>query len=386
MALTIYQEPQAYTPAYNEQTILALSNQIAITDFKYVVTVQVNGGTTYTYNVLQRPDGYLVFDAMEIVKNYITRDYFDITTNVAKAPGKSAAVIVTVKEYYSGAIHSTYSSTYVAYDACLNDEDFRNYSPTTYISDATSARLLSPLTSEFNYPELKIDILNDVWIHFFNYHYDKIDINVYDSTATLVGGFSLMLANDTDLWYANIGYNTMAAHGIFPQDGYVAEIDFITGTTSYLSTSLIFYDLCTRHKKYAVQYLKRNGNINVFNFEFLSQETINKKVNNVRLNPKRITSGGTKYESNSWDREVNTVSTLTTKQITLNTNWISESQSDQLQELFDSPLVWLCYNAEYIPVSITDTSYKINKTVNEKLFNYTITCEYDIQETRQRGI
>ena len=163
MALTIYQEPQAYTPAYNEQTILALSNQIAITDFKYVVTVQVNGGTTYTYNVLQRPDGYLVFDAMEIVKNYITRDYFDpLGTYVDKAPGKSAAVIVTVKEYYSGAIHSTYSSTYVAYDACLNAEDFRNYAPTTYISDASSARLLSPLTSEFNYPELKIDILNDV--------------------------------------------------------------------------------------------------------------------------------------------------------------------------------------------------------------------------------
>jgi hypothetical protein len=385
MALTIYQEPQDYTPAYNEQTILALSNQIAIADFKYVVTVQVNGGTIYTYNVLQRPDGYLVFDAMEIVKNYITRDYFDTTTYVGLATGKSASVVVTVKEYYSGAIHGTHVTSYIAYDACFDDYDFRQYSYASYVSDSSTARLLSPQTTEFNYPELKIDVKNDVWIHFFNYYYDSIDINVYDSTSTLLGGFSIGLTPDINMWYANIGYTTLQRFGYTPQDGYTIEIDFITGTTSYLSTSLTFYDLCTRHKKYAIQYLKRNGNINVFNFEFLSQETINKKVNNVRLNPKRLMVGPS-YGSNNWDREVNTVSTLTTKQITLNTNWITESQSDQLQELFDSPIVWLCYNAEYIPVSITDTSYKINKTVNDKLFNYTIVCEYNLQETRQRAI
>ena len=385
MALTIYQEPQAYTPAYNEQTILALSNQIAVADFKYVVTVQVNGGTTFTYNVLQRPDGYLVFDAMEIVKNYITRDYFDpISSYVGLATGKSASVVVTVKEYYTGAIHGTHATSYIAYDACFNDYDFRQYSYASYISDSSTGRLLSPQTTEFNYPELKIDVKNDVWIHFFNYYYDKIDINVYDSTSTLVGGFSLMLTSDINMWYANIGYNTLVSYGILPLDGYSVEIDFITGTTSHFSTSYTFYDLCTRHKKYAIQYLKRNGNINVFNFELLSQETINKKVNNVRLNPKRV--GGGKYYSNSWDREVNTVSTLTTKQITLNTNWITESQSEQLAELFDSPIVWLVIDSDYKPISITDTSYKVNKTVNEKLFNYTITCEYDIQETRQRAI
>jgi hypothetical protein len=385
MALTIYQEPQAYTLAYNEQTILALSNQIAVADFKYIVTVQVNGGTTFTYNILQRPDGYLVFDAMEIVKNYITRDYFDPTTYVGLATGKSASVVVTVKEYYSGAIHGTHVTSYIAYDACFDDYDFRQYSYASYVSDSSTARLLSPQTTEFNYPELKIDILNDVWIHFFNYYYDSIDINVYDSTSTLLGGFSIGLTPDINMWYANIGYTTLQRFGFTPQDGYTIEIDFITGTTSYLSTSLTFYDLCTKYKKYSIQYLKRNGNINVFNFEFLSQETITKKVNNVRLNPKRLMVGPS-YGSNNWDREVNTVSTLTTKQITLNTNWITESQSIQLTELFDSPIIWLVIDGEYKPVSITDTSYEIKNNFTDPLYNYKIVCEYDIQETRQRAI
>ena len=80
MALVVSQQPQAYTPAYNSQVFTALSDQIAVADFKYIVTVQVNGGSIYTENILQRPDGYVVYDPIEIVKNYITRDYVDPTS------------------------------------------------------------------------------------------------------------------------------------------------------------------------------------------------------------------------------------------------------------------------------------------------------------------
>jgi hypothetical protein len=57
MALTLKQVPQDIMPAYNKQYITAISNQIAIADFKYIVTVEVNGsGEIYTENILQRPD------------------------------------------------------------------------------------------------------------------------------------------------------------------------------------------------------------------------------------------------------------------------------------------------------------------------------------------
>jgi len=60
MALTVYQQPESFTPAYNDQIFTAKSNQIAIADFKYIVTIVVNGDTanTYTEDILQRPDGY----------------------------------------------------------------------------------------------------------------------------------------------------------------------------------------------------------------------------------------------------------------------------------------------------------------------------------------
>ena len=101
MALTVSKTPQLYTPAYNAQTFRALSDQIAVTDFKYIVTVQVNGGTIKTYPVLQRPDGYLIFDPIEEVKNYITRDYFNpklyLSGSYALATGKAATVQVKIK-------------------------------------------------------------------------------------------------------------------------------------------------------------------------------------------------------------------------------------------------------------------------------------------------
>ncbi|MFY8170720.1 MAG: hypothetical protein ACOVK2_06375, partial [Candidatus Fonsibacter sp.] len=93
------------------------------------------------------------------------------------------------------------------------------------------------------------------------------------------------------------------------------------------------------------------------------------------------------YSAPTYKREKNVVSTTSQKSITLNTNWITEQQAIELNELFDSPLVWLqLETGEYKPISITDNSYKFSKHVNDKLFNYSITAEYDNTETRQRGI
>lgn len=72
MALTVSQTPQIYTPAYNEQIFSCISNQIAVSDFYYLVQFQVGASIIYTKKILQRPDGYCVFDAIEVVKNYIS--------------------------------------------------------------------------------------------------------------------------------------------------------------------------------------------------------------------------------------------------------------------------------------------------------------------------
>lgn len=387
MSLTVSQQPQAYTPAYNAQTFTALSNQIAIIDFKYVVTVQINGGTVFTNNILQRPDGYLVYDPIELVKNYITRSYFDPTSVTCKyANGKSCAVEVNIKEFYSNAIQSTTKINYIAFDACLNDTDFRNYVYTNYVSNGSTIKLLSSSLNEFLQPENKLYLKNDIWLHFFRNSATAIKLDVYDETFTLQGTISLSIPTTNQyIYYANVGYKTLVSNGYTPKDGWYIEVNINAGATNLYSNVITFRESCSKYTKYALCYLKRNGNLQHFNFDLVSEESASKKTNTVRLNPSKITSGV--YGSNSWDREKYVVSTEITKTIKLNTNWITETQSEQLDELWDSPIVWVVdENQNYIPVTITDTSYKYDKHINSALFNYSVTCEYGVQETRQRSI
>lgn len=384
MALTVSQEPQLFTPAYNDQLFTALSTQIAQTDFKYIVTIQINSGTIYTYNFLQRPDGYLVFNAKEMVSNYIIRSYFNPTnTAVLKAGDKSCFVHVVIKEYYTGSVQSTTNIDYVAWDACLTDDDFRDYVYTDYCVSGTDVLLLSPNATEFLFPDDRVTTNTDLWIHFFRNNCTDVVQRVYNTSNTLIGTSSASIpTTDGLIYYFNIGVPALAFAALV---GYRVEFDILNGASVKFSGEYTVTEICTKHIQYIVYYLKRNGNIGYFHFELVSEEGLTKATNQVRLNPQVLTSGV--YGSNAWDREQNTVSTQTPKSITLNTNFITESQSESLAELFDSPIIWVKNpSGAYKAISVKDTSYTYKKHENQTLFNYTINCEYSVRETRQRGL
>lgn len=385
MSLTVSQQPQAYTPAYNSQVFTALSDQIAVADFKYIVTVQVNGGSIYTENILQRPDGYVVYDPIEIVKNYITRDYFDPTSVTVKyAEGKSCSVQVKIKEYYTGAIQSTTTINYIAYDACLSADDFRNYNYTDYVSNGSDVYLLENVANEFLIPDTRVDKDNDLWIHFFRNSCDTITFT--STNGMIIQTFDLSIPTTNNyIYYCNIGLATLIANGVIIIVGSTVTIEIKQGATVRYTGSYTYTDLCTKFRKYTIQYLKRNGNIGRFNFEMISNINVSKKSETVRLNPAKIRSGV--YASRSWDAEKRTVSTQTTRQLTLNTNWLTAEQSESLEECFDSPVRWLVDdNQNYKAITITDSSYKINEAFGDPLFFYKVEAEFDVQETRQRGI
>lgn len=389
MALVVSQQPQLYTPAFNDQFITALSNQIAVADFKYIVTVEVNGsGIIKTDNILQRPDGYLVYDPQEWVKNYITRNYFDPNISssiyINQAIGKGATVQVKVKEYYSGTVQSTTTINYNVWDACLTKRDFELYNYTNYIVNGSN---IIPFDSNAIIDN-RISLLNgNRFIHFFKLTGRKIKCELFNASNVSQGTFTLNF-NIGLIIYADLGYNTCVSNGLTPLDGYylVYKIQDISNVTLF-QDSFTFKDICTYHNPYVLYYLTRTGKIESFNFELLSQESVSKKNTTVRLSPNKMRSGGI-YGSYQYDRELFTTSTQETKVITLNTNWITESQSIALQDLWDSPIIFikdLTLNQIY-SVSIKATSYTKSKHINQPLFNYSVECEYSIQENRQRGI
>jgi len=384
MALTVTSTPQAYTPAYNEQIFVALSNQIAISDFYYLVQFQVGGSIIYTKKILQRPDGYCVFDAIEVVKNYIKHSFNPTVTGITYATDSAVSVTVYIKEFYSGAVQSTYTYNYVAWNACLDADTFSTYSYLDYVTNGGEIKLLSPIRDEYLIPNKVIDIKADNWLHFFKDDFTYIDFVLYRASGTIKGSLTKTIPTGAYIHYINTGAKLWDGSGVTVNPTDTLEINF-EGDSGGMSTSFTFTDVCSKSVQYNVYYYKRNGAIGFKTFELVSQETMTKKTNTVRMNTKTLTAGV--YSAPTYKREKNTVSTVSQKSITLNTNWITEQQAIQLNELFDSPMVWLqLETGEYKPITITDNSYKFSKHVNDKLFNYSITADYDNTETRQRGI
>lgn len=384
MALTVNSTPQIYTPAYNEQIFVALSNQIAVADFYYLVQFQVGGSIIYTKKILQRPDGYCVFDAIEVVKNYIKHSFNPTVTDITYATDSAVAVTVYIKEFYSAAVQSTYTYNYVAWNACLDSLTFSTYDYRDYVTSGGEIKLLSPNATEFLVPNKVIDIKADNWLHFFKDDFLYIDFVLYRASGAVKGSITKTIPSGAYIHYINTGAKLWAGSGVTVNPTDTLEINF-EGDSGGMSTSFTFKDVCSKSVQYNVYYYKRNGGIGFKTFELVSQETMTKKTNSVRMNTKTLTSGV--YSAPTYKREKNVVSTVSQKSITLNTNWITEQQAIELNELFDSPMVWLqLETGAYYPITITDNSYKFSKHVNDKLFNYSITAEYDNTETRQRGI
>lgn len=396
MALTKYQSPQIYTPAYNEQVFVYLSDQIGISGFQYIVTTVV-GGVTYTDKIYPRPDGFLVFDTMERVKNLITT-YYNPDSNLHVCVPEYTYVAVTVAESL-GTLDSDFTA-YGAFNACLKKQDFNNYNylewyrtsiaqysnqkifQNEFASDTNIDNFLTRRTA--SYLTMQAGILSVVTYF------------VYNESNTLVrtGNFTIPFASLPEILRFDVGVYAMANEcGIPLHDGYRYELSFKDSAGNILAfySSPIINDVCTKYGVYRLFFLKRNGAIGYKTFEKVSELKVDKKINEVNLNPSTLFSDGSGGYIYGYPKDKhfsNVVSTQSTYTLSLNSDWITEAQSIKLEELFDSPKVWLQDDKDgsIIAVNIKESSYTFKKHINEPLFNYNVTVELSQQETRQRGI
>lgn len=397
MAISLTQTPQLYTPAYNTNQFVALSTLAsAHPDFIYVVDVTyfTAGFNTLSYQFPKRPDNYAVFDVQEAVKNAIKHTFNPDSMTPFLAQYKSVGITVTVTENYGGVNYASVSHSYYVFDACLKESVFKDYNFNNYVSGYTHpVSFISPDLNDWKQPTFFPNKNNDVWMTFYAGQVQTIGLRGYNNSGTLTNSTTLTLPSPAPdkIYTMNIGYRVLNFYSIPLVPGGFVEIEFYNSLGATLE--LLTYGLansCSKHIQYTVYYLKRNGSTGFFNFGKLSQENVSLIKNTVRSNRNKLVSGV--YGYNTYDREKQTISTLTTRKITLATDWITQLQSEYLEELFDSPLVWLsapnnlATNSNYIPIDNTETTYTLEKHANKPLFNLSMTFDYSTNETRQRGI
>lgn len=387
MAITAYQKPQALSPAYNNQIFTALSNQIAVADFKYVVTVTING-VANVKEYLQRPDGWLVVDVKEWVQNFIEH-YFNpdlsLVSPIEIATNKSVTVLVNIKEFYSGVMHTGVNYTYTAFDASLTEAAFRNYNYQNYFFNTVAGNLFLSKTSTTITPDNRLTLNRDMYLHFINTNVNNVVFQLLrgGSVIETIAAVTIPTPITTNPVYA-IRLNSLMFELALVGD--IIRVQFNSSVGLILRYSVTLKDICTKYTDNILYYLDRDGNILFFHFDKISKYNYTKKTNKVTLNADRLNTTTGAYGANSWDREDHIVNTAIESTILLNTDWITETQSRQLNDLWSSPQVWLHNGTELLPVTITNNGYEEIKSENEPLFQYNVIVNTGVVETRQRGI
>ena len=396
MALTLYKQPAELTPAYNKQIFTALSDEIAQTDFKYIVEVIVNGDTanSYTESVLQNPDGWLVFDSQQWVKNYIEHyfefDNVSLASPINLAVNKNVAVEVNISEYYTAAIQSTSTINYQAFDACLTDEAFRNYDFSDYVFAGTTGKYFLSKTINTITPDVRLTVNQPMFIHFINNQVTPIDniIITLRRSGSAIDTVSIASiptpTNDYDVYQLYTGSQIFTT--ATPTVGDIIRVDFLNGVTSLLRYSITLVEIESDFQDYVIYYLDRDGNILSFHFEKLSTKNHTKKTNTVTLDKDVLNTSTGDYGSASYDRETHVVSTSTESTLTLNTGWITEEQSTQLKDLWDSPIGYIWDGTTLKSFNPSNSAYDEKVESLDPLFNYTMTIDMGITEIKQRGI
>lgn len=76
-------------------------------------------------------------------------------------------------------------------------------------------------------------------------------------------------------------------------------------------------------------------------------------------------------------RYLSAVSVKAETTITLNTNWLQQFEVNEVEEMLQSPNIYIMKNDVYIPAILVDSEYQIADVKQDKLVSYTLTFQVD---------
>ncbi|WP_395652524.1 hypothetical protein [Brevundimonas sp.] len=407
MAFTILQQPLQYTPVYNDINFVVSSTNNTQPNFNYIFDVKINGVFISRHRIPARPDnGYGLFNAKRIAETYISQSInFDQIT-VTNSSESILSLVIECREEFGttpapGSILATSTAvfcwnavfpypTYVNYTVSL----FRQMTNEINVSYLLSDNLINKIKlTEKGFISVMVGeagAVNEIGVFAYNSSGTLIKstyiLNPFYNVANTASRFITLPAGPVNLnqiLNANLNATTQNQGVIIPSTTAYYEIR----TYGNLSASKIYRynitEVCSKHTPVRLHFLNRLGGYDSFTFDLLNTFTSNIERKEYRQNLGGFV--GSTYTYDIKDRSATIFDTqIKTIQI-LNSNWITDTEAGWLEQLMTSPDVYVEVGTQLQAVNITDTSYTQKKTVNDQLFNLTITIEKSFLKQRQRG-
>lgn len=408
MSVTISQQPDGHTPAYNPQIFVGLSTQIAQPNFNYeVVITDLVSSVSKTYMIPARPDGYCTFDAQPYVESFMTH-YCPINVFGFQLTSSSRKIRVNIGESY-GSTPASFSGTnidYIAWNGVLDFLDVPGYDSTDFVyvaginenqvyltnrlDDITfedRSNLLYVLTSasgDFQTLEIQLFDNNGAGINTAqipnpyynssNYREKYLAIDVGWKGLTNIASGLVTLGYPIDL--SNCAY-------------YDLYDNSVTGNPPAGTQNLIkrIYVKCEpAHTVYTVHFLAKNGGFETIHFHLKSEFTLKREQTNYNKLPYEF-SGGTYTHTRSSPLK-KTLSSSRTEILRLNTDWLDEEHANLYEQILDAPVgniyLDLGPDLDYAQLEVITDSYKRYDKFGEPLFQLQMDFAYTHTNHRQK--
>jgi hypothetical protein len=143
---------------------------------------------------------------------------------------------------------------------------------------------------------------------------------------------------------------------------------------------------CSKYEKIQLVFLDKLGSFIPFTFELVNKHNLSITRADYQQHYGQYAPASNNWRYNTWDRGKKSLDTQVVESYTINSNWVNQSTSDYLMELFTSPEVyWINESGTTIAISITSNQTERKQTINDQIINYQLTFEVSNKNNQQRG-
>lgn len=407
MAITIHQQPYQYTALKQKLMVVATSSNIGQPGFRYVVQVNVNGGTTNTFYVQPNLNGALVFDLYPVV--YSKMDLGVNTSDIAASLFGSYTVqqststqnimYINAKIYEGYEVLGVFEVQATAYplddmsliNAAFQISDGFNPDPATYfaLNDGKS-NIMTDLTQSTYVLDDLINRYslgaNVIGITAFEDDYGVLTIPADDGsnlTGNAIYDVQIMQFNaagtpiQTDILPCVIGAGKINHLPLMPaniNEMYSLDntwnhylINFRKAGGSAAARSIAVFkaaDEC-RFDKIRLGWTNSRGGWDYFNFTKRSEESYSVERKRYRkvVGNYGTADAGEAFGFNTYDRGLTERSPFVEKMLKVRTDFLTEGQFEYLKNLIYSESVYIINpDGSATPVVIDSNNYTAIKS------------------------
>jgi hypothetical protein len=154
---------------------------------------------------------------------------------------------------------------------------------------------------------------------------------------------------------------------------------YLTNTSGDKLIESIAYQIDRRCNisDYEIVFMDRLGTFANFAMQLRAYEKGN--VNRLTYNKQFGNTVAGLVTFNTWESGTTTYHVDDTKEISLNTNYMTDAESVYFDELLTSGYTYLKYRGEYFACQVQETSYETQRAINKPLIRKSVTVRYAVQ-------